>query len=176
MPYLSTEQKRQGQNKRLHRIAKYWLVEQGKEIDDLHRRNTAKETEQYAPTLLHKLGFGYILALNETIKCFSPRHLAVRQTFPFDFYCEQNGQRWFIEVTSYIKKDLSRTPLWDRLSVKIGVLFIRRDLQEYCFKEGTNKSQASLCLKDIGLEPISRSEVIRTAWETRKGRQNAQTT
>lgn len=127
-----------------------------------------KETEEYASVVLSKLGFTHLLFLNNTIKCLKYRNHNVRQTFPFDYYCEKEGQKWFIDVTAYIKKELPQTPLWDRLGVKMGVLFIRRDLQQYCFKEGGNRLSIMLTLKDIGLDPMDKSEARRLAWQTRR--------
>ncbi len=128
-----------------------------------------RETEQYATTLLPRLGFTYVLPLNKTIRVSSGRQRHMRSTFPFDFYCERDGQKWFIEVTGYIVKMLPRTPLWGRLGIKIGVLFIRRDLQQYYLKEPRDNAGAVfLRLKDIGLEPKDPSEARHLAWRNRR--------
>lgn len=92
-----------------------------------------------------------------------------RTIFPFfDYYCEKDGQKWFIDVTAYIKKEMPHTPLWERLGIKLGVLFIRRDLKQYCFKEDTGKTAVELRLKDIGLAPLDLSEARARSWLTRR--------
>jgi len=141
-----------------------WLVDEGntgKKTDNALKAKAKSNTETYAEkVLLPQLGFDYILPLSRTSK-----------QFPFDFYCEKDEEKWFIDVTAYVKKHLRATPLWAKLGVKIGVLFIRRDLQEYCFKEATDKSFVSLNLQDVGLKPIlSPSEVLRKVWETRRAK------
>ena len=171
--HIHIEDKRKTQTARLRRVADAWLVDEGnrgKNVDDALRRKIKRSTEDYAEkVLLPQLGFEYVLSLNNSIKISNGRKSRTREKFPFDFYCEIDKQKWFIDVTAYIKKVLPRTPLWDKLGLKIGVLFVRRDLQEYRFKEGTNKGFVYLNLQDVGLEPVlSPSEVLYKAWETRR--------
>lgn len=171
--HLHIEDKRKAQTARFGRIADAWLVDKGnrgKNVDDVLRRKIKRSTEDYAgKVLLPQLGFDYVLPLNNSIKIWNGRKSGTREKFPFDFYCEIDKQKWFIDVTAYIKKVLPRTPLWDKLGVRIGALFVRRDLQEYRFKEGTNKGFVCLNLQDVGLDPVlSRAEVLHKSWETRR--------
>lgn len=173
MPRIHKEQNRPAENVRLHRIASVWLVDAGNhgiQVNDVLRKKLMKETEGYAgKVILPEMGFTYVLPLNDSIKIWGQHKRRTRSKFPFDFYCEKDGQKWFIDVTAYIKKVLPSTPLWDKLGVRIGVLFVCRDLQRYCFKDGTGKEFVSLALKDIGLKPVlSRADVVRKAWETRR--------
>lgn len=170
---IHREENRKAETARLRRIADAWFVDKGntgKGVNDSLRRKIKRDSEDYAEkVVLSQLGFQYILPLNNSIKIWGVHQRRTREKFPFDFYCEKDNQRWFIDVTAYIKKVLASTPLWDKLGVRIGVLFIRRDLQKYCFKDGTNKEFVSLTLQDVGLEPVlSRAEVLHKAWETRR--------
>lgn len=168
----SREVERTAQTARLHRIAESWLVDDGNcgiGVDNSLRKRIMKKTEDYAEKiLLPELGFQYVLPLNNTIRIWGANKRRTRERFPFDFYCEKDNQKWFVDITAYIKKVIPGTPLWGRLGVRIGVLFIRRDFQKYCFKDGTDKGFVSLGLRDVGLEPISPSEVVHKAWETRR--------
>lgn len=168
----SREIDRKAQTARIRRVADAWLVDEGNHgigVDDILRKRIMKETEDYAERLLPQLGFQYVLPLNNSIRIWGANKRRTRGRFPFDFYCEKDNQRWFVDITAYIKKVIPCTPLWGRLGVRIGVLFIRRDFQKYCFKDGTDKSFVSLNLQDVGLEPIlSPAEVLRKVWDTRR--------
>ena len=154
------------EKRRRHRIEEYWQV--GGQITSLEKREIGKKAEDFAETALKELGFTYVLALNNSMRYYKKETGRFRKTFPFDFYCEKDGQKWFIEVTTYVKKDILRSPLWNKLGIKISVLFVRRDLQEYCLKKATNRVSVCLCLKDVGLKPISGPERAKRAWETRR--------
>lgn len=157
------------------RISKYWLVDKGNHTNNDPRKKAAKDTEEHAQVILKELGFQYILPLNNTVKCARYINHGTRAVFPFfDYYAEKDGQKWFIDVTAYIKKWMPHTPLWERLGIKMAVLFIRRDLKQYCFREDTGKTCISLRLKDIGLAPLSVSEARRKSWETRRKQGNDQ--
>lgn len=165
----SKERQRQNETDNRHRIADYWLVDRGKAINDPRRKQIMRDTEQHALAILPQLGFTYVLPLNKTIRVSNGRNHHLRSTFPFDIYAERDGEKWFVEVTGYIVKMLPRTPLWNRLGIRIGVLFIRRDLQKYCFKEAKNNNvSVSLRLKDIGLDPKDPSGARRLAWQNRR--------
>lgn len=170
MPYKDRKQQAFVDRRRTHRIAEYWLVDKGNRTDDARRKRIAAETEQYAEKLLNgELGFQYVLALNNTTKCAKYVNHNTRTIFPFfDFYCEKDGQKWFIDVTAYIKKEMPHTPLWERLGIKLAVLFVRRDLKQYCFREDTGKSAVELRLRDIGLPPVDLSEARARSWLTRR--------
>ena len=159
------------QQRRRHRIEKYWLVQHHKQIDNQYKRRIGKKVEEYAPILLGKLGFSYILSLNGTMKFFRSDMGRFRKTFPFDYYCERDNEKWFVEITCYIKKDIPQSPLWRKLGVRIGILFVRRDLEEYCFKEASEKSQIILSLKDLRIKYIPHRERALRAWETRRNNQ-----
>lgn len=170
MPYRDKKQQILVDLRRRHKIAEYWLVDSGNRTDNVRRKSIAAETEEYAEKLLNEeLGFQYVLPLNNTTKCAKYINHSTRTIFPFfDFYCEKDGQKWFIDVTSYIRKQMPHTPLWEKLGMKLGVLFIRRDLKQYCFREDTGKTSIDLRLKDIGLPPLDLSEARARSWLTRR--------
>jgi hypothetical protein len=169
MPYKDKKKQVLGDRERRHRIAEYWLVDKGNKTNNALRKKAAEETEKYAETILKELGFQYILPLNNTTSCAKYINHNMRTIFPFfDYYAEKDGQKWFIDVTAYIRKQLPHTPLWERLGIKLAVIFVRRDLKQYVFREDTGKLVVELRLKDIGLIFKDLSETRKESWLTRR--------
>lgn len=134
--------------KTYQRISCAWQVS-GKRVP----RELYRKVENYAyDVLLPRMGFQEIIWFTKY-----PRgnHKETFRNFAYDFYATKGAEHWFIEVTCGIRKRLDRplTKVLRKIGCHVGVLFVRRDLGSYVFKDLTNVDveDVTLNIGDVGL-------------------------
>ncbi|MGD0343106.1 MAG: hypothetical protein ABSA76_15505 [Bacteroidales bacterium] len=101
-----------------------------------------REMEEPAKNiLLNRLGFSYVNRFADSPN-YSHSIMTGRKLFPFDFYCEKNGEKWLIECTCSESKRLDKELVRifrDRIGLRIGIIFMSKKLQYFTFKEISEK-------------------------------------
>lgn len=147
----------------INQLEKYWYSGAKPSKTDFEKKKLGKEAELYAKeAVLPKLGFNEILYLNEEHR----NGKIINRQFTWDFYAEKDGYNWFIDVTTYVHKKIHARhlmPVWKKLGVKLGVLFVKPDFSNFVFKESGYETYVKVTPEEVGVKNPNWSEVGKKA-------------